>query len=378
MPRLERRVLLWEGGLQTLHWMEPRTLSALLCRLQHSISHMIWPPLPLPKLAARFEDYLRRVGIRKLQMPPGQWQPLQEVPSGRNTLVLRWETEKMGTVYARAWRYDLRVRPAREHASASAALTAAGLWVPPLLLVDDSPLVRREYRMEVVLELAARGQSFAQLRAPGSGGVPPEAIQALGRDLARMHTATSPTPGKPWRPDNEMLNPAAYWRGRLAKYERSIPAGLLELTPAQVDQIFERVARGLEQIHLGASHLVHGDLSPSHLFWDGVDQLTWIDFGTVCYGHPAQDLAAVRGWLQEDEALYRTFTQAYEATAGEAAWTRQAGAVDVFEQLRLLERLRTRIHKRAGLRGQKGLDRALRLEQEQRRVEAQLRCCTGL
>lgn len=69
---------------------------------------------------------------------------------------------------------------------------------------------------------------------------------------------------------------------------------------------------------------LHGDLHPANVLTENGDLCGIIDFGDMCAGDPALDLAASWILLADDEAV-RRFQTAYGLTAGASTWRRARG-----------------------------------------------------
>jgi hypothetical protein len=325
---------------------------ALLLRLRHSLMRMLFPPLRREAVEARLDAYLRTVAAPALHLPAEGFAPPHT--KGHNTLVLRWQTAARGTLFARGWRYDRMQRPAHEHRTASELFAAAGRCVPTLLWCDDTWRTLRRWRVECTIEQAACGTPLSELLAHCARNPPEVVIDALAREIAGLHTWRTAAPGvaaptgwgKPWRPLNELAEPRAYWQRRLAELRERLPAGVRRLTPERVEKGLDVLERELPELHWQqAPVLIHGDLAPWHLFFSGpvaAPQFMWIDFGTVQWGHPAVDLAAVRGWLAPP--AYARFAAGY-ADAGGPAHALERRALDWFKHARQLEKLGTRMAK---------------------------------
>src|SRR5262249_20595508 len=131
----------------------------------------------------------------------------------------------------------------------------------------------------------------------------------------------------------------------------------------------------LAAFDFGVPRLVHGDPAPAHLFWDGSGRLTWIDFGTVHYGHPGQDLAMIAQWIGPAEKL-DDFLRLYlrdDAAArdgGEAAISALKEAIALFAELKLWDKLCSRIAKRSNHAHRP--ERQPKLAAEQEKIERQI------
>jgi hypothetical protein len=341
--------------------------------------HAVWRPVSMRDLDLWFDRYLAEVAAPALGLAVGEAEPPAPVALGRNALVRRWPTAR-GVLYARAWRYDPTIRPAREHAVAARLFAEAGLRVPELPWIDESFRTLRRYRLEATIETAAPGRSLFERIKSAPPEVPerlPDAIRrALARELRALHTRQGAAWGKPWRPHNEARRPLQYWLARVALWRGVVPAGALRLDRARVEPALRRLAAAVRRIEFGTPRLVHGDLSPAHLFWADAAaatapdpaRLTWIDFGTVHYGHPAQDLAQVAQWVCPPER-WKAFLEAYMADEKFDRGRLQA-AIDLFAELRMWDKLASRIAKRGNHAHRP--DRLERLNAEQERIERRL------
>jgi aminoglycoside phosphotransferase (APT) family kinase protein len=270
---------------------------------------------------------------------PDEIPRVEAVGAGQNTVIRRWPTRALGALYLRAWPWNARVKPARAHAAASQAFQEAGLQVPRILLVDDSFSTMRRWRMEIVIETEAEGEHL-DLRRPDHR----RALEELARQLAAMHERTSHSWGKPWRPENDMKNPRAYWEERLWKLRRRITPEASALDPALVRRALADMEKRIEALRFSRPALIHGDLNRKNFFIAPGGGLTWIDFVTAQYGLAEQDLAAAEAMLSVPGA-YEPFLRTYLAAAGPGRGI-DAEAIETFALLRLWEQLAVRIQKR--------------------------------
>ena len=193
-------------------------------------------------------------------------------------------------------------------------------------------------------------------------------LDCLGRDLGHMHAQVGPAWGKPWRPLNPAPAPLRYWLERVALFEQGIPPALLELEPDWLRARLSRLRGELQGLDFTRPRLIHGDLAPGHVYLNADRELTWIDFGTVAYGHPAEDLAALRGWLHPED--FTRVMQAYRAAC--ALEPPSAAELHCFTALRLLEKLRSRVNKRRH-HAAAPTPRETTFREEQRKTEQQLK-----
>ncbi len=339
-------------------------------RLRQSIAHLLWPRTSSEGLGPLVERYLREQAPSRLGLGAGDLGRAESVAQGRNTLVRRLESEQLGVLFVRAWRYDLRDRPARDHRQAGDLLAGAELTVPEILLRDDSWSALRRYRLELIIERAAQGRSLGSLRRDRGGRAEDDWWRAVARATATLHARTGPAWGKPWRAENEMADPRAYWLGRFEKLLARIPPHLIELDADRVRREIDRLARCLPDYASRSPALVHGDLTPAHLFIDDSGRLTWIDFETVHFGHPAEDLATLRRWIDPGDPFDR-FLEVY-LESGSTATGGLSGEIEYFERVRLLEKLSSRIVKRTHRPERMSPPRAEQLSAEQRQAEQML------
>ena len=320
-----------------------------LLGLKETLAKTLFRPVSTRRLGPKLQEYLLREPIAGQAVPPYAPGVISKAGTGRNAIVRFWEHPVLGALFARAWRYDFRIRPAREHRHAGGLFREAGLRVPELLLLDDSFRTMRRYRLELVIERAAPGQSAEMIRP-----LPPELLQTWAGELVRLHSQRSLRWGKPWCPVNEAEDPKAFWTGRLAKFRHRIPGNVAILTDKQVRDGLHETEGRLRAFQFERPALVHGDINPDNLFVDPQAGITWIDFGTVHYGLAAEDLVCIYKWL-EPLGLFEEFSKHYEAAGGapQASW--QPG-FDLMERLMAFEKLSSRIVKtthRAHITGKK-------------------------
>jgi aminoglycoside phosphotransferase (APT) family kinase protein len=69
---------------------------------------------------------------------------------------------------------------------------------------------------------------------------------------------------------------------------------------------------------------LHGDLHPANVLTENGNLCGIVDFGDLCAGDPAVDLAACWILLPDEEGIHR-FRRAYQPTADAATWRRARG-----------------------------------------------------
>jgi hypothetical protein len=332
--------------------------------------------------------YLKQAAAPRLGIDRGD--PQKRLRVGSNTVVRRWLTAGLGELYARGWRYDRRVRPAAEHAAVSRLFAEAGLNVPRIILLDDSLATALRWRLEVAIETAAPGHPLhLSMKTPAAGasdsgpaiGAWQPLADVLGRELARLHGVTASEWGKPWRPDNPMRDLWRFWRENIAKLRSTLAGRTMRLSDEQVNGGLRDLGERFQRLPRPARpSLVHGDLSPAHLYADGAPEsptLTWIDFGTAHYGHPAEDLAMACGWGGQPDGFFARVMESYRReAAGVGLEPPDEGALeeamDIFSELRAWQRIGTRVVKRRR-DGELSEARRRKVEEEQTRIERRLR-----
>jgi hypothetical protein len=340
----------------------------LTSRISQKLCHLFWPRGSSQELPRRYDEYLGRAGLGKQGSRPVDEPEMIPVNTGQNTLVRCLKHSAHEKLYARAWRYDRIGRPALTHVSAARCLGKAGLHVPDILIHDDSFKTIRQYRLETVIEKKADGVALHERIQSAPGPLPGALIETLARELTRLHGFQGSGWGSPWSTRDEMRKPLEYWLGRIGKVSRRIRAGTRLLSPGQVDRLSETLEHMLELVRFIHPVLVHGDLSPSHLFIDEKTKVTLIDFETVHFGHPAIDLASARNWFR-DPSQWEIFLDLY-ATGPEVSI--DVCALEYFTLMRLAEKLSSRIVKRTHRPGKLTGKRDERLGREQEQVENSL------
>ncbi|MCB2156276.1 aminoglycoside phosphotransferase family protein [bacterium] len=320
-----------------------------LLRLKETLTKAAFRPVSARQLGARLQEYLLHEPVAGHRVSPRTPGVIAKVGTGRNAIVRRWEHPELGVLYARAWPYDLRVRPAGEHRHASELFREACLRVPELLLTDESWRTLRRYRLALVVERAAPGQPAEDLDAIGL-----DLLKRWAGELAQLHSRTGARWGKPWCPENEGEDPKEFWQGRLAKFRRRIPGNTNLLSDSQVVEGLKGTEHLLRSHRFETPTLVHGDINPDNLFIDESGGITWIDFGTVHYGLPAEDLVGVSKWLAP-LGLFDEFAQEYRGAGGSPRDHWQPG-FDLMQRLMAFEKLSSRIVKttrRSHIQGKK-------------------------
>ncbi len=332
-------------------------------RLTSFLIRQIWPPVSQRRLGERIAPYLQREVLPQLDWGEQEIK-IESAESGVNTLLRRWIGTPEGTLYVRAWPWNPRSHPAREHATISGLFRQAGLSVPRVLFADQSFRTMRRWRLECVIETAATGENFDPRRTEHHA-----LLDDLASQTARLHGQTGPAWGKPWRTENEGSDPRAYWRGRLEKFRERLPSHLVRLSPVEFDAALANLETGLGAIQLQVPVLLHGEIRSKHLFVAPDGKITWIDFGTAQYGLPEQDLASARALFSGE--TYENFLRAYLRHARPDR-PMDRGAIDTFSLLRTWERFHSRIRHRQS-RLQRGETTGIeKLEADQKLIEEQL------
>ncbi|MDK2972653.1 MAG: hypothetical protein PWP23_2408 [Candidatus Sumerlaeota bacterium] len=279
-----------------------------LCRVWKWINHTALPPTSTKRLARRTQEFASVLAAESVEWETASAE-LERIAVGRQSLVFRWRHERHGPLIVRAWPYSVPARRARDHVEAGVLLGRAGLTVPQVLLWDDSFASRRRYRGEFVIEREAPG-------AYPDPGKPVDAqlLERLARQIARLHAVDGAAWGKPWR-GRRSPDPAREWTRRLAALgQRAARYGLGTFEPAEVRSVLGTIGQTIARSHFGRPRLVHGDMNPGNFLCAPDGTITWIDFQTVRFGHPAEDFAGLRRWLTP-HAQYETFLRAYGTAA---------------------------------------------------------------
>lgn len=307
--------------------------------------------------------YLQDVVAPRLGIPP--MGDFRRVRAGANTAVVRWRTASGDVVYARIWPWKRQHHPVRQHREAAALLLAAGLHTPEILFSDDSTSLIAQWGVEVLVEREAAGGPLHHLADER-----PEVFVSLARDLARLHTREGPAWNKPWLPRGGAESPSNFWNERLARFRERITPKSTSLTADEIAASLDLLRRGLEVAARRPPRLVHGDVSPSHVFVDEAGRLMWIDLETVHYGAAEEDLAAVFRWLPP--RLFPAFLDTYAAATGRPV---DPAALRTFRLFLHWERLNSRVQqaRRRSLRADEGRKNVDKLVRDRRASEEAIR-----
>jgi aminoglycoside phosphotransferase (APT) family kinase protein len=292
------------------------------------------------------------------------------VASGANTAVIRWDAGEAGVFFARLWPWRQKTRPVVQHRTAAAMLREAGLATPDILFEDDTLATARRWGVEAVVERSAPGRPLS--------GIPHEEetdwAGTLADELARVHARPGATWGRPWLPGGAR-RPLPYWEGRIGKFRRRITPETSGLEAGEIEKALGELGSGLRSQAGRPPMLIHGDVSPAHLFADGAGGLVWIDFETVEYGAPEWDLATVGMWVRDRQ--FEIFMERYERAAGRRV---DAETLRVFTLLMQWERLNSRVQRRRKLleRGEAEVRLLERVEYDRRSAEQAIRVLSGL
>jgi aminoglycoside phosphotransferase (APT) family kinase protein len=195
-------------------------------------------------------------------------------------------------------------------------------WLPVVAAHLDVPVP-----LPVVNGVAGQGYPWSWSVVPWLGGATvasvPVAARAdvaadLGAALARLH-----------RPAPAEAPPNAF-RGIPLAQREAVDHGRLTLLGATEPDVAAVLAAALEDglsapPCRGAALWLHGDPHPLNLLTDGRRLSGLIDFGDICSGDPASDLATA--WLSFDEDGRQRFRQAYAGSGqlDDALWQRGRG-----------------------------------------------------
>lgn len=214
---------------------------------------------------------------------------------------------------------ELAVRlPRREIAAPN--ITNEQRWLPglapalpirvPVAIVNGTPEFGYPYRWSVV--------NWAPGTTAASSALLPTNASVIAEFLVALHSQVPP--------GDAPINP---WRGGLLA-ERT------EAVEERLDIVFQRDSE-LQVTHgdtlklwKAASHVpidvpatwIHGDLHPKNLIVDEGTIVMVIDWGDICVGDPATDLAAA--WMLFDAPGIEKFRRSY-GEVSEATWVRAQG-----------------------------------------------------
>lgn len=319
--------------------------------LSNYLVRQVWKPPSRRILAGRLEEYLAEIvapGLGVLAKEAAANSEFIPVHAGRNTLVRRWEHPALdGPLYVRAWPWDGRKRPARQHAIAGKMLAECGLRVPKVVHIGDDFATMRRWRMEVAVEEAAAGAGLNRDILAEA-----EVRRSVAEGLARLHGRAGVGWGAPWVPAGREMDPREYWRTRMKRFRERITEETTALSSAQIRHAIETLEKGLAAYPIDRPSLIHGDPSMSHAFLDDAGDLTWIDFETVEFGAPEQDFAALRHSIRDPEIFGDILAEYMKATEGFSRITERS--MRTFWLLFLLEKLNSRVQKLRHRREEKG------------------------
>ncbi len=337
-------------------------------RLFQKLSHLVWPGLKVGELREKCDLYLEKWLYDTRRDDTDNSLKISPVNMGRNTLVRCVKLSSDERAFARVWRYDRVGLPARTHTLAGISLQKRGIRIPEVLVCDDSFETIRRYRIEAVIERKAAGITLDEKIRLTAGQLPRPIVEVLAGEIACLHRPDSRNWGRPWTPRDKMKEPLDYWQDRIKKVSQRIRAGSMLLDLQQINRLTGHLQRMLKSVRFVRPVLVHGDLSPSHIFIDKDTRVTLIDFETVHFGHAGMDLACVRNWFR-DAFTWENFAEIYSRRSGAPI---DLGALEYFDLMRKVEKLSSRIVKRTHRPMRFSLERDQRLRQEQERVEKRL------
>lgn len=307
--------------------------------------------------------YVERVGARRLGVECAGPPVLEVLAGGRTSAaVLRWRAAAERSYVIHAWRFSRRSRQARNHAEGAGVMAQAGVRVPRVVLVENSWRCGLRYGVELVVEEEVGGSPAKADRVRS-----PRFLDHLARDVARIHSVKSDVAGKPWQEHGER-DPRRYWEKRVARLAERGGQGAGDIGASEIAACVRLMQEKLARIEFSTPVMVHGDLKQSNLLLDENDEITFIDFGTLHFGHPAGDLAVVKNWAVR-HGIFEEFARLYEQHGG-APVGAMAEAIAFFDILVPLEK----IHRRArGLRRGRGKVGPERMQAEKDRYEEQIR-----
>jgi aminoglycoside phosphotransferase (APT) family kinase protein len=141
-------------------------------------------------------------------------------------------------------------------------------------------------------------------RVEGADG--PDTATRLGRFLAALHLAAVPEAPRSTMRGVPLVSRAKVFEERLVVLADQVDVEGLRAVWA--------AASGARPHH-GPACWLHGDLHPANTLFASGSLSAVIDFGDVCAGDPATDLAAL--WLSAPDPAWEMFTKAYGGVDGE-------------------------------------------------------------
>ena len=152
-----------------------------------------------------------------------------------------------------------------------------------------------------------------------------DAARRLGRFLRTLHVPAPPD--APYNPFRSV--PLA---ARADMFERRIESVPSELRRRAVRRVWDAACVAPQP--LGSPVWVHGDLHPGNVLVCGGTVAAVLDWGDVCAGDAATDLAA--GWLLLPTSALATFVAAY-GDGDAAAWARARGWAVLFALMQVAD-----------------------------------------
>jgi aminoglycoside phosphotransferase (APT) family kinase protein len=207
-------------------------------------------------------------------------------------------------------------------AAAAPLLVHEQRWLPVVAAHLDVPVP-----LPVVLGVPGRGYPWSWSVVPWLDGATVASVPvaaradlaaALGTVLAQLHRpAPADAPPNAFR-GIPLAQREAVDRGRLTPLRASEPDVTAVLAAAIEDGLSAPP-------YSGAALWLHGDPHPLNLLTDGRRLSGLIDFGDICAGDPASDLATA--WLSFDEEGRQRFRRAYAGSGqlDDALWQRGRG-----------------------------------------------------
>ena len=259
-------------------------------------------------------------GLLRLQCPDLADLPLSKVATG-------WDNEmyRLGD--------ELAVRlPRRDVAAPN--LTNEQLWLPalaaelpirvPVPLFNGTPALGYPFRWSVV--------NWAPGTTAASSDLNPTSAGKMAKFLSALHAQVPPAeaPINPWRGGPLLERTEAVEERLEAVYARE--AGLT-VAHADVLELWKSACRATNDT---PGTWIHGDLHPKNLIVEGGEVVMVIDWGDMCSGDPATDLAVA--WMLFEPEQIDEFRAAY-GDASDHTWLRARGWAIYFGAVLLLNGL---------------------------------------
>lgn len=259
-------------------------------------------------------------GLLRLQCPDLADLPVSKVASG-------WDNEMYRLGDALAVRLPRRDVAAPNLTNEQRWLPALAAGLPirvPVPLFNGTPSLGYPFRWSVV--------NWATGSTAASTDLNPTSISKIARFLGALHAQVPPAdaPKNPWRGGPLLERTEAVEERLEAVYARESD---LTATHSDVLDLWTSACRATNDT---TDTWIHGDLHPKNLIVEGGEVVMVIDWGDLCAGDRATDLAVA--WMLFETAQISEFREAY-GEASDSTWLRARGWAIYFGAVLLLNGL---------------------------------------